>query len=123
MPIGQPGQLFREAWTAGVQRHYPGEPKASYVAPWDETPEWERAAAAAVQDQVTAFIRASAGACSKLSREQKGRFVAICWLGQVFRYFPDPKPGYVADWDQLPGWQQATDSDIFEAIEIASSGA
>jgi hypothetical protein len=23
----------------------------------------------------------------------------------------------VADWDQLPGWQQLTDADIFEHIE------
>jgi hypothetical protein len=23
----------------------------------------------------------------------------------------------VADWDQLPGWQQQTDADIFEHIE------
>ena len=39
------GKIFREAWIAGVNKHYPGEPKAGYVAPWDETPEWERHAA------------------------------------------------------------------------------
>src|ERR1700716_4325691 len=27
---------------------------------------------------------------------------------------PDPKPSYVADWDELPQWQQETDADIFE---------
>jgi hypothetical protein len=32
--------------------------------------------------------------------------------------FPgEPKPGYVADWPDLPDWQKETDSDIFEAIE------
>ncbi|MBT2388003.1 hypothetical protein J7E87_00850 [Streptomyces sp. ISL-1] len=29
----------------------------------------------------------------------------------------DLKPGYVADWADLPAWQQETDSDIFERIE------
>ncbi len=27
------------------------------------------------------------------------------------------KASYVADWDQLPEWQQQTDADIFEHIE------
>ncbi|GAA1305890.1 hypothetical protein GCM10009579_89550 [Streptomyces javensis] len=35
----------------------------------------------------------------------------------MYRHFEDPKPGYVADWPDLPGWQQETDADIFEAIE------
>ncbi|MFE2291288.1 hypothetical protein [Streptomyces sp. NPDC059452] len=61
-------RLFREAWIAGVRRHFPGEPKAGYVTPWDETP-----------------------------------------------------PGYVADWADLPAWQQETDVDIFDAMEAALS--
>ena len=48
------GRIFRDAWIAGVKRHYPGEPKAGYIAPWDETPDWERASAAAVHDLVRA---------------------------------------------------------------------
>ncbi|MBC7278682.1 MAG: hypothetical protein H5T77_19620 [Nocardioides sp.] len=111
------GRVFREAWIAGVRKHYPGEPKAGYVAPWDETPDWERASAAAVYDQVRAFVETSGGATSKLTREQKGRFVALCWIAQIFKHFPDPKPSYVADWDDMPGWQQETDADIFETIE------
>ncbi|MFI7391605.1 hypothetical protein [Streptomyces tendae] len=111
------GRFFREAWIAGVTKHYPGEPKPGYVTPWDETPEWERAAAAAVYGQVRAFIEVSEGHTSRLSREQKGRFVALCWAAQMFRHFKDPKPGYVADWSDLPPWQQETDSDIFERIE------
>jgi hypothetical protein len=95
---GEQGCIFREAWIAGVTRHYPGEPKASYIVPWDETPGWERESA-------------------KLTRSQKGRFVALCWIGQIFKHFTDPKPGYVADWDDLPQWQQETDADIFERIE------
>jgi hypothetical protein len=117
------GRLFREAWIEGVRRHFPGAPKAGYVASWEETPEWERNAAAAVCDQVLAFIDVSDGAVAKLSREQRGRFVAVCWTAQIYRAFADPKPSYVADWDQLPRWQQAVDSDIFDAIEKAAQVA
>lgn len=111
------GRVFREAWIAGVKSHFPGEPKPGYIAPWDDTPDWERAAAGAVYGQVRAFIETTDGAADKLTRAQKGRFVALCWLGQMFRHFPDPKPSYVADWDDLPAWQRETDADIFERIE------
>lgn len=114
------GRAFREAWIAGVRKHHPGEPKPGYVAPWDETPEWERASAAAVYDQVRAFIEATDGKVAKLSRVQKGQFVAVCWVGQIYKHFPDPKPSYVAGWDELPDWQQETDADIFERIERES---
>lgn len=110
------GRLFREAWIAGVRRHYPGEPKPGYVAPWDATPEWERQAAAAVCGQIRDFVQVSSGATAKLSREQKGRFVALCWIAQIHKHFDDPKPSYVADWDALPRWQQETDADIFEHV-------
>ncbi len=110
-------QVFREAWIAGVRRHYPGEPKASYVTPWEDMAGWERTAAGAVYGQVYAFLALTDGAAGKLSRDQKGRFVALCWIGQVLRHFPDPKPGYVADWDTLPDLQQRTDADIFERVE------
>ena len=36
---------------------------------------------------------------------------------QVYRHIPHPKPGYVADWDDLPVWQRATDIGIFEEIQ------
>ncbi len=111
------GQLFRDAWIAGVRRYFPGEPKPGYVAPWADTPEWERQSATAVYQQVRDFIRTTEGAAAKLTRTQKGRFVALCWVGQIYRHFPDPKPSYVADWDALPAWQQETDADIFERIE------
>jgi hypothetical protein len=113
------GRVFREAWIAGVTKHYPGEPKPGYITPWDDTPDWERTAAAAVYDQVRAFVDATDGATAKLTREQKGRFVALCWTGQIYKHFPDPKPSYVADWDKLPDWQKETDADIFENIERA----
>lgn len=111
------GKIFREAWIAGVRRHYPGEPKPGYVSPWDEMPEWERASAAAVYHQVAAFVEITGGQTAKLTRTQKGRFVALCWIGQIFTHVSDPKQSYVADWDDLPQWQRETDSDIFERIE------
>ncbi|MEV5710540.1 hypothetical protein [Actinoallomurus sp. NPDC052274] len=111
------GRIFREAWIAGVRKHYPGDPKPGYVAPWDETPDWERQAASAVYRQVADFVAVSGGATDKLTREQKGRFVALCWIVQIYKHIPDPKPSYVADWDALPEWQQQTDIDIFEEIE------
>lgn len=111
------GKVFREAWIAGVNKHFPGAPKASYVTPWAETPEWERQAAGAVFDQVAQFLDLSERNAIRLTREQKSRFVATCWTAQMYKHFGDPKPGYVADWPDLPEWQQETDADIFEAIE------
>ncbi|WP_405978980.1 hypothetical protein [Streptomyces sp. NBC_00158] len=110
-------RLFREAWIAGVRQHFPGEPKAGYVTPWEHMPQWEREAAGAVYAQVRQFVEVATTA--RLSREQKGRFVATCWTAQMFKHFEDPKPGYVADWPDLPAWQQETDADTFEAIEKA----
>jgi hypothetical protein len=116
------GRIFREAWIAGVGKHYPGEPKPGYVTPWDDTAAWEQESAAAVYHQVAAFIATTNGQASRLTRAQKGRFVALCWIGQIYRHFPDPKPSYVADWDDLPAWQQETDADIFEHIEHSIVG-
>lgn len=115
--VAEPGRIFREAWIAGVRAHYPGEPKPGYVTPWEQTPEWEREAAAAVFEQVAAFLAVTDGAAAKLSRVQKGQFVAACWNGQMYLRFPDPKPSYVAPWEELPDWQRETDADIFESIE------
>jgi hypothetical protein len=111
------GRVFRDAWIAGVTKYYPGEPKPSYITPWEETPDWERTSATAVYDQVRAFIDATDGNTAKLTRAQKGHFVALCWIGQIYKHVAEPKPAYVADWDELPEWQQETDADIFERIE------
>ncbi|WP_436773200.1 hypothetical protein [Yinghuangia sp. YIM S09857] len=113
----EPGRYFREAWIAGVLKHFPGEPKPGYIAPWDETPDWERQAAAAVHAQVQAFVEVSGGNTAKLDRVQRGRFVATCWIAQIHKHIESPKPAYVADWDDLPKWQQETDADIFDSIE------
>ena len=117
------GKIFREAWIAGVKKYYPGEPKSGYITGWDDTPDWERSSAAAVFDQVQAFVRATDGHTVNLTRAQRGRFVATCWIGQIYKHVPDPKPGYVADWDALPEWQQQTDADIFDHIEHSTLSA
>lgn len=111
------GRVFRAAWIAGVATHYPGEPKPGYIAPWEEMPVWEQAAATAVYDQVAEFITVTDGNATKLTPEQKGRWIALCWIGQIHKHFPDPKPSYIADWEDMPDWQRKVDSHIFEAIE------
>jgi len=116
------GKVFRDAWIVGVTTHYPGTPKDSYITPWESTPDWERASAAAVYRQVADFITLTGGAAVRLSPETKGQFVAICWIGQIYAHIPDPKPGYVALWEQLPEWQQKTDVGIFEAVERDLAG-
>lgn len=120
--VSERGRLFREAWIDGVTRHYPGTPKPGYLTPWEEMPDWEKSAAAAVEEQIRHFIDVSEGATSQLSAEQKGRFVALCWIAQIHRTIADPKPSYVADWDGLPDWQKATDTQIFERLEKAAPG-
>lgn len=115
------GRVFREAWIAGVKAHYPGDPKPGYISPWEETPAWEREAASAVYGQVRDFLTVSDGSASKLTREQKGRFVSLCWIAQIYKYFEDPKPSYVADWSEQPEWQRETNSDVFDAIESVTT--
>ena len=110
-------RLFREAWITGVRKHFPGEPKPGYVTPWTDTPDWEGEAAGAVSEQVRLFVALSGGHASRLSREQRSRYVATCWTAQMYKHFGEPTPGYVADWPDLPTWQQETDAGIFDAIE------
>ena len=74
-------------------------------------------------DLVHAFVVGSEGATRRLTREQKGQFVALSWVAQIYRHFPEPKPSYVAPWDQLPEWQRETDADIFEVIEQSATSA
>jgi len=111
------GRFFRQTWIGGVKKHFPGTPKPGYVAPWEEMAAWEQQAAMAVYEQVQQFVLATAGQAIRLGREQKGRFVALCWIGQIYKHFDQPKESYVSDWERLPSWQQETDADIFEAIE------
>jgi hypothetical protein len=37
--VSEQGRIFREAWIIGVNKHYPGTPKDSYITPWEDTPE------------------------------------------------------------------------------------
>lgn len=87
------------------------------MAPWEEVPDWERDSARAVAEQLVQFVAVSDGATARLPREERGRFVATCWVAQIHRRIPSPKPGYVAPWDDLPAWQRETDAHIFDVIE------
>lgn len=111
------GRLFRQAWIDGVNKYFPGTPKPGYVVPWEEMADWEQASAIAVSDQIRQFVLETNGATAKLTREQRGHFICLCWIGQIFKHIPNPKPSYIADWDELPEWQRETDADIFETIE------
>jgi hypothetical protein len=82
-------------------------------------PDWERQSAKAVAGLVAQFVEESGSGTSKLTREQRGQFVATAWLAQMHKHFSDPKPSYVSPWADLPAWQQETDSDIFVVIEQA----
>jgi hypothetical protein len=116
------GKLFREAWITGVHAHYPGTPKESYIKPWDRMDDWEQQSAIAVFQQVYGFILAGYqhNQSTPLTREQGGRLVRIAWVGQMYKHFPDPKPAYVSDWEEmLSPWEQEVDMDIFEAIQRA----
>ncbi len=53
----QQGRCFRDAWIRGVQKHYPGTPKAGYIAIWEEMPLWEQQAASAVYGKVHMLIK------------------------------------------------------------------
>jgi len=109
----QDGRKFREAWIAGVRKHFPGEPKPGYVAPWEDTPEWEREAAATTFALVREHVAASPG---EVDREAKGRVVAALWRDRMIEQFGDSKPGYTAEWEALPEWQRAVDADIYDAV-------
>jgi hypothetical protein len=116
------GRLVRTAWISGVKRHFPGEPKPGYVAPWEEMPDWERAIVVAIYEQVSAIVLAGAkdGQRTRLAPEQGGRLVRIVWVQQVYKHFPDPKEAYVQPWEQMPEWERRTDTDMFAAIEAAA---
>ncbi|WP_285509896.1 hypothetical protein [Actinokineospora sp. NBRC 105648] len=105
------GQVLREAWINGVREHSPGAHAAADVASWEELPEWERDAANAVSDQVREFV--ALGGTRKLTRVQKGQFVALCFLAQAHKH----GSARAADWDELAPWQREVDADVFEHIE------
>jgi hypothetical protein len=113
------GRLVRAAWIAGVKRHFPGEPKASYVAPWEEMPDWERTIVVALYEQVGGVVAAGArnGQPVRLTPEQGGRLVRLVWVQQVYKHFSDPKDTYVQAWEHMPEWERQTDTEMFAAIE------
>lgn len=115
----QGGRFFRQAWIDGVNKYYPGTPKPSYIAPWENMPDWEKDVVTALYEQAHTFVKAGIqdrqAPC--LNREQGGRFIRIGWIGQVYKHVPDPKPAYVCKWEDMSSWEQEVDIDIFQAIQ------
>lgn len=113
------GRVFRRAWVTGVNKYFPGEPKPGYIAPWEEMPEWEQLSAITVYNKVQSLIVSGRrhNPPVRLTPDIGGQFIAEAWNVQVFKRLSNPKPGYVADWEDLPEWQRQTDRDIFSAIE------
>jgi hypothetical protein len=59
-----------------------------------------------------------------MPQTEGARLFREAWIAGVRAHFPgEPKPGYVADWADLPDWQRETDADVFEGIEKATTGA
>ncbi|MFI9393723.1 hypothetical protein [Streptomyces bauhiniae] len=110
-------RLFREAWIAGVRRHFPGEPEPGFVTPWEDVPEWQREVSGIVASRIQGLMELSEGNAARLSREQKGRFVAICWATEVSDQLDEPDPAEIAEWPDLPLWHRETVADVFEALE------
>ena len=114
------GRLVRLAWIKGVQTYFPGEPKVSYIALWEEINEWEREIVSSIYEQICAFILADGlekNPISPLTREQGGRLVRLIWINQVYRLLSHPKEAYVQPWENMPAWEREIDRDIFVAIE------
>jgi hypothetical protein len=113
------GRFFREAWIAGVNKHFSGTPKPGYVAPWESMPDWEKEIVTEIYAQMQALVQAGAqdGQATRLNREQGGQVIRIAWIGQVYKHIPDPKLSYVCSWEAMPSWEQEVDMDIFEMIQ------
>lgn len=116
----EPGRLFRAAWINGVHRHHPGEPNPSYTLSYDDAPAWERRACAEVWKIVAWLVHATM--TSALTRKEKSVVIADLWRAEMQAAFDNPKPSYVAPWEELPTWQQEVDADIFEDIETHING-
>jgi hypothetical protein len=102
------------------ERTIPATPSPSTPPRGSRPPDWERQSAAAGFEQVADLLAASEGSAARLTRAQKGQFVAVCWTAQIYHRIPEPKAAYAAPWEDLPLWQRETDADIFEAIEQAA---
>jgi hypothetical protein len=110
------GRFFRQAWIAGVNKHFPGIPKPSYISPWEEMSQWEQESAIAVYEQIHAFLLAGihdGRSSTHLTRIQGGRLIRLCWIGQIYKHIPNPKPGYIAPWEEISSWEQEVNMDIY----------
>ena len=111
------GRFFRDRWVDLITRHYSGTPPAKELRPWEDLESWEQENAIKVYELVQHLAWTVGWPIDGLSREQKGRFVYICMVAQMWKRSPQGEKAYLVDWDQLPAWQQESYADIFENIE------
>lgn len=111
----------RQAWINGVNEHFPGTPKPSYVTPWDEMDAWEQEAVKQLFTHVSAVIQPSLEAGIHIPPEHGGYLVASVWNVLMFQLLHEPKPSYVKHFNELDEWQQQTDIKMFQAIESTLS--
>ncbi len=113
------GRLFRTAWVEGVGRHHPGTPRAGTLADWEELAEWERESSSTVAEQVAQLVLQANGRTSRLTRAQRGQYVAICWIAQVHRHLSEPQVSAITPWEEMAEWQRLTVAHVFDVIEQA----
>jgi hypothetical protein len=109
----------RQAWIDGVNEHYPGTLKPSYIKPWSEMDAWEQEAIKLLYQHVRAITLPSLEQGTRIPREHGGYLVCSIWNVLIFQLLREPKPSYVKHFDQLEGWQQQADTKMFEAIEAS----
>ncbi|SRR5258707_206782 len=107
----------RQAWIDGVKEYYPGDPKASYILPWNEMTAWEQEAVRLLTQYIQAILAPLATQGLRLPREHGGYLVCSVWNTLMFQLLREPKASYVKHFNQLDEWQQKTDIKMFEAIE------
>jgi hypothetical protein len=116
MELEHQARLLRQAWIRGVEQYYPGEPKAGYIAEWDNIAEWEREALRQLYSHVRNIVEPALKNGVAIPAEHGGHLVSSVWNILMFQLLKEPKPSYVKHFNQLDEWQQKTDIAMFEAI-------
>jgi len=113
------GRLLRTAWIEGVGRHHTGTPRARALDGWEDLASWERDSSCTVAEQIAQLVVAANGRTSRLTRAQRGQFVATCWIAQVHRHLSEPHVSSITPWEEMPDWQRQTVAHVFDVIEQA----
>ena len=113
------GRLLRTAWVEGVGRHHPGTSRARAIDAWEELAPWVQQSSCTVAEQIAGLVVAANGRTTRLTRAQRGQFVATCWIAQVHRHQSEPPVSSITPWDEMPDWQRQAVAHVFDVIEQA----